>query len=273
MEAATPMTGSDATSPGEVKPVNEKKLESDGQENEKVKEEEESDDDECFFNPDMFTSNIGLEKATFTYGDINTELQFVHDSNQLIEKFVSRVVWPSAQEMCRYFVKHPQLVEGKRILELGSGTGLCGITLAYLGAKQVVLTDYNEAAVNLIRDNVEMNGQSGVCDCFELTWGDPEGAAQVIDASGGEAFDIVLGTDVVYEPECIRPLLQSALMFMEPTNGEFYLANHTHRYAGLEDEVKQTASSLKLRETVLPSVVGDEGQIDMSIFAPPPLES
>ncbi len=34
-------------------------------------------------------------------------------------------------------MEHPKLVKGQAVLEIGSGTGLCGIVAAKLGASQV----------------------------------------------------------------------------------------------------------------------------------------
>lgn len=51
-------------------------------------------------------------------------------------------VWTAACTMCEYLKQSaaPQL-DGASVLELGSGTGACGIFAAALGARRVVLTD------------------------------------------------------------------------------------------------------------------------------------
>lgn len=41
--------------------------------------------------------------------------------------------------VCRLLVENPRLVEGKEVLEIGAGTGLCGIVAAKLGAAQVTI--------------------------------------------------------------------------------------------------------------------------------------
>lgn len=48
-------------------------------------------------------------------------------------------VWTVAHVMCRELAAHPEAVAGARVLELGAGTGVCGILAAKLGAAQVVL--------------------------------------------------------------------------------------------------------------------------------------
>ena len=38
---------------------------------------------------------------------------------------------------CRELVRDPSIVRGKSVLEIGAGTGLCGIVAARLGASEV----------------------------------------------------------------------------------------------------------------------------------------
>jgi len=63
-------------------------------------------------------------------------------------------------------------LKGKKVLELGSGTGLVGLAAAILGADQVMLTDL-EYTLDNIRDNVKLNQGNFVyekVDVFELDW-------------------------------------------------------------------------------------------------------
>jgi len=42
--------------------------------------------------------------------------------------------WPGGQALARYLIDRPEQVRGKRVLDFGSGSGLCGIGAAKSGA-------------------------------------------------------------------------------------------------------------------------------------------
>lgn len=57
--------------------------------------------------------------------------------------------------MSKYLEQYPQYIKGKRIVELGSGTGLLGIAASLLGASHVTLTDYYD--MELLEKNASEN--------------------------------------------------------------------------------------------------------------------
>lgn len=64
-------------------------------------------------------------------------------------------VWPAAMVMLKYMERQPQLIQGKRVVDLGSGTGVTSLAAAILGASQVVCTDGEEPVVQLAFDNCQ----------------------------------------------------------------------------------------------------------------------
>lgn len=62
-------------------------------------------------------------------------------------------VWPAAMVLLKYIEKHPALIKGKRVVDLGSGTGVTSLAAAVLGASHVVCTDGEDLVVQLAEDN------------------------------------------------------------------------------------------------------------------------
>ncbi|HMK36753.1 MAG TPA: methyltransferase domain-containing protein [Desulfomonilaceae bacterium] len=81
-------------------------------------------------------------------------------------------------------------VSGKRVIELGCGLGLAGITAGLSGA-DVLFTDYVPSALDFSRKNAILNGLSDSHTRFHiLDWED-----------SGElgTFDMILGSEILYD--------------------------------------------------------------------------
>lgn len=73
-------------------------------------------------------------------------------------------------------------MQGKRILDMGSGTGVLAIVAARLGAESVLAVEIDDMAEESVRENIALNG---VADRVVSVCGDARAIA-------GEEFDIVL---------------------------------------------------------------------------------
>lgn len=62
-------------------------------------------------------------------------------------------VWPAAMVLLKYLERNFGLISGKRVVDLGSGTGVTSLAAALLGASHVVCTDGEESVVQLAYDN------------------------------------------------------------------------------------------------------------------------
>ncbi|WP_299951680.1 methyltransferase [uncultured Modestobacter sp.] len=102
--------------------------------------------------------------------------------------------WPGGQALARHVLDHPVLVAGRRVLDLGAGSGLVAVAALLAGAASVLASDvdpYSHAAVAL---NAEVNGVSGI-----------EIAGDVLDEE--PAVDVVLAGDVCYDREMTARVL------------------------------------------------------------------
>jgi ribosomal protein L11 methylase PrmA len=101
---------------------------------------------------------------------------------------------------------------GKRILELGCGTGIGGLGLMCAHDKErrpssVLLTDADPDALQVCQRNCQQHNQllENTYRIQELTWGEPL-SPETLNAS----FDTTLATDVLYDIALLRPLFQTA---------------------------------------------------------------
>jgi predicted nicotinamide N-methyase len=152
-------------------------------------------------------------------------------------------IWPAAVAMCNWMANHTDAIKGSRVLELGSGTGSCGLYAAGLGAGSVLLTDGGSVGLQaLCAKNVESNRHlysegAHVASC-PLRWGadspqaDFEAALAALDGErmdavaaeadngAARAFDWIIASDVRQAlsarptPTACSPLLKTRLLAM-----------------------------------------------------------
>lgn len=83
------------------------------------------------------------------------------------------------------------------MLELGSGTGIGGLSLIkFSKAKKVILTDYTEEILALLEENVRLQPSKAVQNEISLIdWTDAKCFERLRDI----AIDCVIATDVIYK--------------------------------------------------------------------------
>ena len=97
------------------------------------------------------------------------------------------MLWPASIALAHDVSERAGALAGKRVLELGAGTGVPGIVAASLGAR-VLQTDRNEVALHVCAMNAERNRVSGI----ELR------SAEWETFTSEQPFDVILGSDVLY---------------------------------------------------------------------------
>ncbi|KAJ6516203.1 putative methyltransferase-domain-containing protein [Mycena sanguinolenta] len=150
--------------------------------------------------PDQLPSVRHGEKLqlSFSGADTTITVDLILDSSP----GCGGVAWPAGEVLSQYLVDKlgPESLRGKKVLELGSGTGLVGLVAAMLGGT-VYLTD-QAPLLNIMRENVEINQLSSFCVVEELNWGEPI-PAQIPKP------DVVLAADCVYFEPAFPLLVQT----------------------------------------------------------------
>ena len=174
------------------------------------------------------------------------------------------VVWPAAEFLVSLLATDEgrTLVEGQKVIELGCGCGLSGMSADILGAKQVLLTDRRQQHVTLVHEpdgsvstaplqgtqleltaaNVEANrGVLPNTEVAELSWGDAghiaacqrhfcdQNDARCVDDVTADApdcrADVVLGSDVSHV-EALHSAFFCTARDMTAAGGMLLLTHH-----------------------------------------------
>lgn len=151
---------------------------------------------------------FGLVVRTHRVGDLDLRWAEVDRADALVREIYPEGVnqdgdapawmfaWPAALALAEHLILRERAV-GLRVLELGCGAALPGIAAERAGAASVLCTDCHPLALELARYNGRLNG----CTRLEarlLDWYRPDLA---------DAFDLVLGSEVVYFERAFEPLL------------------------------------------------------------------
>ena len=113
--------------------------------------------------------------------------------------------------------------DAKTVIELGAGTGVPGLAaLFYSTAAKVTLTDMFKLTMNNLRFNVASNLKASDTRSYEdvevasLDWA-------CLDPATAGSFDVVLGSDLVYDDGAVALLIGVVDHLLSPS-GVFYLA-------------------------------------------------
>ena len=163
----------------------------------------------------------------------------IHDRSAEDASLVGAEIWPSAAALCNWLRESRDQIQGSSVLELGTGTGACGLYAAGLGASSVLLTDGGPPAMKeLVCGNIERN-RLEIATCavqFEqLSWGD---TSHQLD---GSRYDWVLASDVTYAHdahEALAATLHALLSGAGSRPPRVVLAHeHRERDRGLQEQV------------------------------------
>lgn len=168
---------------------------------------------------------------TFKIGDVEIRIrtpkdleQFTDSDDQVLAGKISKdalplfgIVWDSSEVLSHLMLEHD--IEGKRILEVGCGMALTSHLLNSLGA-DITAMDIHPATADLIVSNVELNNTRPIP--FEIaSWSD--------EASDLGEFDLIVGSDVLYEPKHSKTLAtfidshamaSSEVIIVDPERGQ-----------------------------------------------------
>ncbi|KAJ1097946.1 hypothetical protein NDU88_003062 [Pleurodeles waltl] len=139
------------------------------------------------------------------------------------------VTWEAALYLGQWAMQEPDLFNNRTVLELGSGTGLAGLTVCKTShPKRFIFSDYHQHVLKQLSNNIQLNGfhvgsENDPCTkenffavggdlhhklrseikVLELDW------ETVTEAQLSQLqVEVVIAADVVYDPEIIVSLIR-----------------------------------------------------------------
>ena len=128
------------------------------------------------------------------------------------------ILWPAAEALAEFISKNPQHFKNTRVLELGCGLGLPSLVASHLGAK-VLATDFHPDVEEYFTRNLRHSNLA--CEYTRLNWRDEDLLR--------EKFDVVMGSDVLYEGKHPQEVAQGLIRFIKP-NGKIILSDPGRNY-------------------------------------------
>lgn len=201
--------------------------------------------------PERFQFHFSTTDGT----PIDIELEGYHMESQEVWCSTGLTPWMSGEHLCHLLLQNSSHVFSHvhdthvRILELGSGLGLCGIFLYHLmllllssmsaRTVELYLTDGDTDTLRRLRANMHQNtvpqkdrrripSPPGRIECRQLLWGRDTAQQFLVQQqqeSGNDhnKFDIILGSDLIYVRSMV-PLLWETVDTLLATQGVFYMA-------------------------------------------------
>ncbi|KAF5721914.1 FAM86A [Fusarium mundagurra] len=118
--------------------------------------------------------------------------------------------WEAALHLGSYLCQNRHIVKGKRVLELGAGTGYLSILCAnFLESRHVIASDGSDDVINNLPDNLFLNDlqDSTQVTPMDVKWGHALMGTEEEKWNGGRPIDVVLGADITYDKSVIRALI------------------------------------------------------------------
>lgn len=204
----------------------------------------------CVTNTVFSVSKLRLRYQTVEFGDMDIHVRGLRDLQEFSDDdgeaealgissaqwSLFGVLWKSSRVLASLMARYE--VDGKRILEVGCGLGLASLVLNHRGANITAMDIHPEAAA-FLAENVVLNGGRAI-PFVRSSWAEPNAELGV--------FDLIIGSDVLYEKEHVADLSNFAGRHLGPRaeiividggrNMHGRLRSALAKYAFVEDELQ-----------------------------------
>lgn len=181
--------------------------------------------------------NLSIElELVQCFDDVLNDIAIRHpDNTDMIPYFAD--LWPSAMALAAHLAEVYPVMKGKRLLELGCGSGLPSLLAARLGAT-VTATDFHPQNQFYFEANARRNIVPEIT-YLTMDWREPP---------PGNTYDLIIGSDLLYEAQQIETLSRCIAALLAP-GGTAILADPGRKH------IQEAADQL--------SAIGFQSQLDI----------
>jgi predicted nicotinamide N-methyase len=149
--------------------------------------------------------------------------------------------WAGGQALARYVLDNPETVRGKRVLDVGSGSGLVALAAAKARAAGVLAADIDSFACAAIALNAKVNGA------------DVAVTSQDVIGTRGD-WEVILVGDLFYERALAERLLSwlaaaAVPVLLGDPGRSYFPAQHMERLALYKVQTTRELEDREIRET------------------------
>lgn len=155
-------------------------------------------------------SSLRVRYQTIEFGEVDIHVRTLRDNQEFLDVDgvaaklgissatwpLFGIVWASSEVLAHLMFDYK--IGTKRILEVGCGIGLASLVLNHRHA-DITATDYHPEAEHFLSENVQLNKGREI-PFIRTAWEDED--------SGLGLFDLVIGSDILYERFHIKPLAE-----------------------------------------------------------------
>ena len=169
--------------------------------------------------------NFNTENLTLSIAHLKVHLTVITNLDELFDALIEKgsdhedvqderipywaELWASAIGMSEYLVENQLITPDTQVLEIGCGLGLPSIVAGLLGAKNNIVSDYFQEALDFAEMNWVKNLPHRQSQFLKWDWRTPPPLKTL-------KTDILLASDVAYEKRAFEPLLKAFKSLSNP---------------------------------------------------------
>jgi predicted nicotinamide N-methyase len=226
-----------------------------------------------------FSPSLGTDDVAAAQRNICITLECIDDIPGALQS--GHYIWPASPALAQYLVDtyyaSHSMASIKRIIELGAGCALVSLCAhqVFTDSTLLVVTDHDPGTLKRAKSNFESIKNNKVTNkvarvLFEdLSWCDSTTYFQnflnrlqaesndcfEIDTSNEDVvkFDLILGSDLIYCQDIVRPLLTTVALLLRRSNKEskMILSQSFNYSETTEEEIDYVCKELNMRRKII----------------------